>query len=157
MQKLSFKNSIFNSSHKSYKPTLCALNAFANPGIICSSNITIILYITCAESKAVGRAQQVHPLQDACRKLQEGADTRPVTLHKERAEMWEGPTRPLPQGPAGVIKITPYSGTVTTLQELTLLSVAERKSNFTYPILHSPDRRCSPIHWRWKVPQRSQS
>lgn len=29
---------------------------------------------------------RLHPLQAACRKLQEGADTRPVTLHKERGQ-----------------------------------------------------------------------
>ncbi|CAI9543963.1 unnamed protein product, partial [Staurois parvus] len=56
--------------------------------LLCKSNSDIItvLHIVFAESRAVGGAQQVHSPQAACRKLQEGVETRPGTLHKEKEQ-----------------------------------------------------------------------
>ncbi|CAI9538313.1 unnamed protein product, partial [Staurois parvus] len=64
------------------KSTLRDPNAFVNANTICKINSDIV----CTESRAVGGTQQLHPLEAACRKLQEGVDTRPVNLYKEREQ-----------------------------------------------------------------------
>ncbi|CAI9564682.1 unnamed protein product [Staurois parvus] len=53
---------------------------------ISSTDIITVQYIACTETRAVGGIQQAPPTTGCLQKLQEGVDTRPDTLHKEREQ-----------------------------------------------------------------------